>query len=311
MNEVVKYHNDLNTLTLGGLTENQTNILFTIFASIKDKGTHEVHFDFNKIVELSGISTTNKKYLKTTVFSNFDKLQNLKIRYSTKEYDAQEVIFPKVKVSKDKTKLSVKVSKEFAYIFNSLMNNFTRFELAEFVALEGKYTKTLYRLLKQFRTNGFMVMKWDKFTEIMDIPKNYEMHNIEKRILKPAVKRLSSEQNLFDQRRTPFKDLKYLKIRGQGRGRPVCEIQFSFSINTLSMKQNNTYLSQFENEKFDYENNTYKIIGLTKEDNKIRTSCINTKTQEPLAVVFINIQQLQKAIINKKTQNLNERLYSN
>ncbi len=80
--KVVKYHNDLNTLALGGLTENQTNILFTIFSAIKDKGTQEVHFDFDKIVKLSGISTTNKEYLNKTIFANFDKLQNLRSHLS-------------------------------------------------------------------------------------------------------------------------------------------------------------------------------------------------------------------------------------
>ncbi len=285
MNEVVKYHNDLNTLTLGGLTENQTNILFTIFSAIKDKGTNEVHFDFDKIVKLSGISTTNKEYLNKTIFANFDKLQNLKIRYTTKDYDAQEVIFPKVKISKDKSKLSVKVSKEFAYIFNSLMNNFTRFELAEFVELEGKYTKTLYRLLKQYRTSGYMLMKWDKFVEIMDIPKTMRMFDIDKDILKPAIKRLSSELNLFDQRRTPFKGLKYIKIRGKGRGRPVKEIQFSFDVESITVLPQKSDFSRFENECFYYQNIKYQIISVTKnETNQLKASCINLKTQEPIAL---------------------------
>ncbi len=53
------------------------------------------------------------------------------------------------------------------------MNDFTRFELAEFVELEGKYTKTLYRLLKQYRQKGLMMMDWQKFKEIMDIPKAF------------------------------------------------------------------------------------------------------------------------------------------
>ncbi len=283
MNEIVKYHNDLNTLTLGGLTENQTNLLFTIFASIKDKGTQEVHFDFDKIVELSGISTTNKEYLNKTIFANFDKLQNLKIRYSTKDYDAQEVIFPKVKISKDK-----------------------------FVELEGKYTKTLYRLLKQFRTSGYMSMKWDKFVDIMDVPKAMAMRDIEKDILKPAIKRLSSPLNLFDHRRTPFKNLKYTKLRGKGRGRPVKEIQFSFDIESITVLPQKSDFSRFENECFYYQDIKYQINSITQNEKKqLKATCVNLETQEPIIVSFSDTNQLQKAIVDAKVTNMKERLYSN
>ena len=86
---------------------------------------------------------------------------------------------------------------------------FTAFELAEFIELSGKYTKTLYRLLKQFRSTGKLHMSWDESLRVMDIPENYRQIDIDTRILKPAIKELTKEQNLFDKQRIPFQNLTY------------------------------------------------------------------------------------------------------
>ncbi len=229
MNEVVKYHNDLNTLSVGGLTENQMNILFTIFSKIKNKDTKEINLDTQQIIELADIPTQNKEYVTNLIMKTFDKLQNLKIRYSTEEYDIQEVIFPRVKAGKHNEEISVKVSEGFAYIFNNLVSNFTRFELAEFVNLQSKYAKTLYRLLKQYRRTGEFRTSWERFVDVMGIPNTYAMRDIEKIILKPITKELQREQNLFDQKRRPFKNLKFEKCKTKGKGNKITHIKFTFT----------------------------------------------------------------------------------
>ncbi|CUU91037.1 putative RepE [Campylobacter hyointestinalis subsp. hyointestinalis] len=86
-------------------------------------------------------------------------------------------------------------------------------ELIEFSNLTSKYTQTLYRILKQFRSTGTVTIfenDWDKFVEIMDIPKGYAMSDIDKRILTPAIKELS-EKTLFSTDRVIFENLKYEK----------------------------------------------------------------------------------------------------
>ncbi|MEE6591683.1 replication initiation protein, partial [Campylobacter coli] len=67
-------------------------------------------------------------------------------------------------------RITLKINPDFAYLVNQLTTNFTAFELEEFIALSGKYAKTLYRLLKQFRTTGKAYFEWDEFCKVMDIP---------------------------------------------------------------------------------------------------------------------------------------------
>lgn len=317
MNEVVKYHNDLNTITLGGLTENQQNLLFTIFAKIRDKDTTEIKFDINELIEFTGISTTNKSYLETAIFGNLDKLQNLKIRYETDKTKAQKVIFPEVELNKDTDELFVKVNKSFSYIFNELTSNFTRFELAEFVSLSGKYKKTLYRLLKQYRTTGFLNMEWKKFNEIMDIPPKMALRDIEKRVLKPAIKELSSERNLFDQKRTPFKKLGYNKLK-QGKGNKITHIEFYFEpekyvkeiIEQEDEKQTEAersaieFSNLFAGKKFVSNNETMVIRRASKqEDEKIKVLAMITSNSEYQEILFKNLEQLVMAIAKYDLEN--------
>lgn len=54
---------------------------------------------------------------------------------------------------KDKT-VEIELSNNFEYILNKLSANFTTYELAEFTAIRSTYAKTMYRLLKQWRTKG-------------------------------------------------------------------------------------------------------------------------------------------------------------
>ncbi len=141
--------------------------------------------------------------------------------------------------SKDLESIEIQVNPQFEYILNQLSANFTAFELEEFIALSGKYAKTLYRLLKQFRTTGKAYFEWEEFCRIMDIPQDYRQSEIDKRILKPAIKELSKERNLFDQVRVPFKNLAYEKEKtaGRGQGGKVSGITFTFKPENIEMQK--------------------------------------------------------------------------
>lgn len=142
--------------------------------------------------------------------------------------------------SKDLESIEIQVNPQFEYILNQLTANFTAFELAEFIALSGKYTKTLYRLLKQFRTTGKAYFEWEEFKRVMDIPEKLAMRDIDKDILKPAIKQLTKERNLFDQIRVPFKNLAYEKEKAKGtrgRGGKVTGIIFTFKPENIQMQK--------------------------------------------------------------------------
>ena len=142
--------------------------------------------------------------------------------------------------------LKIKISDDFSYLIHNLTKHFTQFELEEFLFLSGKYTKALYIHLKQFRTTGVWRVSWDNFKELLGIPSNYRMCDIDLRILKPSVAQLQEPLNLFERSRTPFKNLKYTKIKGKGRGRggAIKEIEFTFDKQTAQGEHITHFMGQ-------------------------------------------------------------------
>lgn len=252
MQEIVKYHNDFNKIKLPSFSELEQNLLFGIIARIRDKPAGEVieisAQELNEFVkernytnkELFEVMTSLRKNFFKADFTIIEKepLGDGKILVKEGVINLFKEFWNHTFIDEfdnfiEYKKAIIVLNPRFEYLVNQITANFTRFELAEFIALSGKYTKTLYRLLKQYRSTGTRLFKWDEFVEIMDIPEDYEMCNIDQRILKPAIKELTAERNLFDTKRIPFKNLKYTKLdknqQPNPRGRnKVCFIKFEW-----------------------------------------------------------------------------------
>ncbi|ELC5150186.1 replication initiation protein, partial [Campylobacter jejuni] len=292
MSDIVKYHNDFNKIQLPSFTEIEQDLLCGLMVKLKEE-KNKVTFYPSDLRNILKSSYDNESLLKfaSSLKEKFFKADFTIIERTTrgdKEVEAHRTInlFTEfaIYVYKDYIlekpneleSIEIQVNPRFEYILNQLTANFTAFELAEFVALSGKYTKTLYRLLKQYRSTGKVYFEWEEFKRVMDIPENYEMHNIDKWILKPAIKELSKERNLFDQIRVPFKNLAYEKdkAKSRGRGGKVIGITFTFKPENVEMqKLENKALNNASEEekilntcnnmcqaqmKFEYENKIYK-----------------------------------------------------
>lgn len=61
---------------------------------------------------------------------------------------------------------------------------------ADILGIKGKYNKRIYSLLMQFKKTGLYFTTWDKFKEILEIPKSYKSGDIDRYIFAPAKKEL-------------------------------------------------------------------------------------------------------------------------
>lgn len=231
MEESVKYANDFNCLLLPNLTEREMNIFMTILAKIKDGNritTISVH-------NFKGYKESFSRTLEVVQsFSN--KILNYQIQHIDKrKQEYTFVCFNKLELNFEEKVCEIVVQEEF---YNFIMNyqaGFTNFKLSEFVKLSGKYTKTLYRFLQQFRNTGRVIVfkeRWDDFCKLMHIPKTFDISKIDSQILNPAIKQLSLNKNPLDNIEPIFKNLKYKKIkdkRQRGQGGKVVGIEFYFT----------------------------------------------------------------------------------
>ncbi|EOJ1902067.1 replication initiation protein [Campylobacter coli] len=254
MSDIVKYHNDFNKIQLPSFTEQEQNLLCGIISKIRENPINQsIKLTPQELIKFSTENLTNKAlgdmlFMLRNKFFKADFM--ILIEDKERDFIGKEIInlFESFKLWYDKKdtefkhllEIELKVNPRFEYIVNEITRNFTGFKLEEFIALNGKYTKTLYRLLKQYRITGKAYFEWEEFKRIMDIPEDYEIHNIDKWILKPALKELTKERNLFDQIRVPFKNLAYEKEKQKGtrgRGGKVIGITFTFKPESVLMQK--------------------------------------------------------------------------
>lgn len=283
MNEIVKYSNDLHKLSLAKFSELEQNLLFGVLVKCREqaKGV-ELELKADDLMRFINQrkNTTKQDLLDIAVNlrENFFKLDfsRLKQKTETKEIcDEYYNLFSFFKIyyyEKDKdhkgdylSRIVLKVNDDFAYLLHEFTNGlYTQFELEEFLYLRGKYPKTLYRLLKQFRSKGYFIATWQGFKEQMGIPACMSNNMIEKQILKPCVEKLSEtfKTNLFDAR-IPFEKLEYnLKKDSSKSGKPqVTHIEFYFKPQEPSC--------QDERQKYINEQNAKKQIVEPSEPHYI------------------------------------------
>lgn len=249
MNEIVEYHNDFHKLSLGNFSELEQNLLMGVLVNCRNQGDKIIKMCYDDVLHyVDKRKNITKKELLDIIINlrtNFFKLDfkvikkqgNLKCEAYYNLFSKFEIYINEIenlekqKLEQQFSHLILKVNDDFAYIINELTRDFTQFELDEFLYLRGKYSKSLYRLLKCVRTTGYYIKKWSDFKEQMGIPESMRNNMIETRILKPCVEKLSTtiKTHLFDAR-IPFENLEYkFKKESSKRGKPqVTHIEFYF-----------------------------------------------------------------------------------
>lgn len=218
MNEIkVKHANELNRVPMRDFSATEMDLFFSLCAKMKDKGSQKIRFDFDTLRSLSDYKPTAIKRFANDLESVYDKM--LQLTYRTYEDGVREkfVLFTGFKIDENNQYVEISVNPDLEHILNELSSEFVKYELVEFTSIRSSYAKTMYRLLKQYRSTGFFKIKIEDFKEILDIPKSYQMSDIDRRVLKPIKKELSAF----------FNPLGIKKIKAK-KGNRIAMIEFRF-----------------------------------------------------------------------------------
>nr|WP_238413402.1 replication initiation protein [Helicobacter pylori] len=228
-NTYTTYHNNANKVNLGKLSERESNLLFSIFQRLKDQGNTLIRFEPQDLKHMLNIDISNER-LSEVVIKLWDSIKTADFwkisETETSIIQENYMLFSRCKIelnkpSKDLKYLEIQLNDNYQYLLNNLgMGQYTSFNLLEFQRVRGKYAKTLYRLLKQYKSTGILSVEWGQFRELLDIPKDYEMRNIDQKVLTPAIKEL---HKIY-----PFEHLSYKKERKSHDKRKVTHIDFYF-----------------------------------------------------------------------------------
>ena len=246
-NEVVKYNNDLNTISMRGWSAEEMNFFFAIIARIRDKGRSEIVLNTAEIKELIDYSDRENRWVK--ILENIaDKIMGLRYIEKNDVEIAYFNMFQRFKISIPEKTVNLKVTSDFEYIVNKLTKNFTRFELEEFTTLRSTYSKTMYRILKQRRTVGVKEIEIKAFRELLNIPKSYKANDIKKRVIKQIEKELPKY----------FKDLKVKVIKANTQGTPVIAYRFTWQAEKTNGWDPNKYTKAVPSKKTGKKKKPYK-----------------------------------------------------
>ncbi len=236
-NTYITCHNNTNKVNLGKLSEREANLLFAIFQKLKDQGNTLIRFEPQDLKRMIMVKSnlTNRQLLQIlkNLLDNISGANFWIIREHVENGEVYEdhtsyMLFKQFEIRIRKTTqtieyLDVQLNDSYQYLLNNLGmgGQYTSFKLLEFQRVRGKYAKTLYRLLKQYKSTGILSVEWTQFRELLDIPKDYTMPNIDKFVLKIALKEL---RKIY-----PFEHLSYKKERRNSHDkRKVTHIDFYF-----------------------------------------------------------------------------------
>ena len=220
-NEIVKHHSELNTIPLRSFTAVEMNLFFSIISRMRDKNNQIVRFTFSQLKELSNYKATANKNFLNDLRSTYTKLIRLNFGRTSKSGLRFEafVMFTDFDINGDADEpyVDIKLHEKALPLLNDL-DEWVRYSLQQFNDLQSSYSKTMFRLLKQFRTTGYAYFTKEDLHELLDIPKSYNQGTIDQRVFSPIRKEL-----------TPlFRGLTIRKKYGKGRGKPVIGYQFAF-----------------------------------------------------------------------------------
>lgn len=267
MNEVVKYENYMNSLRFKGFTAVDFNFLMMLCSKMRDKRTNILEFTFTELKRITDYPTKNstKRFVSDILRMN-DKLMSMKCLLKKDDEIFQFVLFPTFSLNEKKEILTVSVNERFMFILNDITRNFTRFELEQFVKIESKHAKNLYRLLKQYRTTGILEIVLNDFREKMDCPESYTNKHVMDKIIKPSIKELREKKY--------FHNLQCTTKYAHKRGKPVIGYKFTFTPESRvieadqsqnKMNKSNQNQQQKQNSFANFHQRTYDYDQLERE----------------------------------------------
>lgn len=214
----VKYKNELNLIPLKNFNAKQMDLFFSLCARMKDKGLQKIRFSFEELKDLSDYKMTAIDAFVGDLEKLYKNMVNLTYRTENSRTIEYFVLFTGFKIDKSDQYVEISVNPDLEYVINGLTAEFSSFQLSALTNLRSTYAKTLFRLLMQYKSTGYYIVKVEDFRDLLNIPKSYRMSNIDQTVLKPSLSELSNY----------FNDLEVTKIKAK-KGNKIAKLQFTFS----------------------------------------------------------------------------------
>lgn len=196
----VKYHNDMNLVSIGALNSSQIDILFSIGLTMSTNYSDKATITFNEIKELSNYSNKNIESFYKDLEGLFKKLLDLDFRIETETNIKRMNLFQYYDIQKDNGVVEIKANEIFLKLFdNMLRGNFTLFDLKDLVSLKSGYSKLMFKLLKGWSGKKKIDYTLEEIYHLLGVPKSTQsMGNFTNKVMKPIKEELPKYFNKLE-----------------------------------------------------------------------------------------------------------------
>lgn len=190
------YDNEFYLFNYAHLSSTQHDLLIVLLSQIQSQNTPVIVLSFAEIRTLTKTAYRTNRDLYTVIIEMSQKIfQGVVVSSSYLEENVHREVhlFSEFIADLKKQQLRVVFNQDYLYLFNDLGEDkkpYTLIAIDEFLALEGKYSKLMYRLLKRWRTIGVCTMNSSQLRQWFGIPSSYNDSKILQRILSPSLKEL-------------------------------------------------------------------------------------------------------------------------
>lgn len=215
--ETVVYRNEMNLVPLRKFTSTEVDLFFTLCNKLKEQDTRRLEIHFDELKHLSNYYSRSQDRFVKDLEHVYDKMLNLTYTERNGKSFKKFVLFTSYEVDVEEQQLAISINSDLKHILNSITADFTKFELQEMTYLKSTYAKNMFRLLKQYKSTGYLKISVEDFRERLDVPKSYRMTDLNKNIFAPIINELSSI----------FKGLNINKVKAK-KGRKIEWLEFTF-----------------------------------------------------------------------------------
>lgn len=216
----LKYDNSFNKTGLSLLTAVESDILMAVIEKMgcemqKDsRGNlcYVAKYHFNDFREL----TRSKKIHSEKIINVIEAIFQTSVEFYQDGIYTREHLFSRYHFP-SKNEVEIVLSNELTNQLITKDSNYTIIELDEYVSLKKKYSKELYRLLRQFRHSGILIIKKEDLLRFLNPPKKYNEYEFIRKVLDPSI----IENSPF------FEGLKFSNLESKRNSLPnVCKFTF-------------------------------------------------------------------------------------
>lgn len=316
--EILVYHNDFNTIKIGGFTKNRLNFFIGICYKVMGQGTNTVVLTFDEISKICDFKRkiTIKEFEEEIIKMNEELIEkNLKFRrkLDSGNYETtQLVLFPTFITNPDTRTLTVEVNEKFKILLNTFNKDFTELDLKKFVNLKSKYSQLLYKDLMQYKYSGYRVIKISELIDKLNIPQSF--YNIKNGEITYKITAISLR--ILDKVQDELKDIlenfsyKYIVMEKKGevkRGRKkYTHIEFTFKPIRESIQNQNKDIEVAEVVEKNNVNNAIDEVSKSLLENATEIKSNDTLSKEERKEKLLKMLRENLELLEKETEEIEE-----